>query len=199
MTDDTHREIGYRDGAAGELQTILMRRCYGAAIADVWDACSDPERLGRFFMTPTGDLRVGGTFAFEGNASGEILRCEPPRLLTVTWVYGQPTGDRVELRLSPGQDGGTVLELEHASPGPLTDLLLNDPATGRWGLGAGWEDGVDRPGRVLARRVPRRRARGAGGHARDRRARRALQPSLGGGPGRGPAAQLAERGQQALA
>lgn len=41
------------DDLHAELQTILMRRCYGAAIADVWDACSDPERLGRFFMTPT--------------------------------------------------------------------------------------------------------------------------------------------------
>ena len=59
-------------------------------------------------MKPTGDLRVGGMFSFEGNASGEILRCEPPRLLTITWVYGEPTGDEVELRLSPGHGGETL-------------------------------------------------------------------------------------------
>jgi hypothetical protein len=36
----------------------------------------------------------------------------------------------------------TLLELEHSAPGPLTDVLLNDPQTGTWGLGTGWELGL---------------------------------------------------------
>jgi uncharacterized protein YndB with AHSA1/START domain len=141
-TADTEREIGSRDAATGEGQSILMRRRYEAEIEDVWDAVTNPDRLGRFFMKPAGELREGGTFSFEGNARGEILRCDPPRLLRITWVYGEPTGDEVEVRLWPEGDDRTVLELEHSSPGRLTDRLLNDPESGIWGLGAGWELGL---------------------------------------------------------
>jgi uncharacterized protein YndB with AHSA1/START domain len=139
---ETHREIGRRDADGGTVHSILMRRRYAAPVEDVWEACTTPDRLARFFIRPEGDLRAGGTFRFEGNASGEILRCEPPRLLRITWVYGEPTGDEVELRLAPGKSGETdetVLELEHTSPTRLTDFLLNDPKAGIWGLGAGWE------------------------------------------------------------
>ena len=59
----------------------MLRRRYDAAIEDVWDAVTDPDRLKRWFLPISGDLRVGGTFQLEGNAGGEILSCEPPRLL----------------------------------------------------------------------------------------------------------------------
>jgi uncharacterized protein YndB with AHSA1/START domain len=147
--DDTEREI--RDGriAAGDARVILMRRRYDAPVEDVWDACTDPDRLARFFMRPKGDLRVGGRFDFDGNAGGEILRCEPPRLLAVTWEYGDRPVDEVHIRLTPGDRGDTILELEHASvsrqveiAGRSVDVLLNDPETGIWGLGPGWELGL---------------------------------------------------------
>jgi uncharacterized protein YndB with AHSA1/START domain len=54
----------------------------------VWDACTDPDRLNRGFLDVTGDLRLGGSYQLEGNAHGEILRCSPPRLLAVSWIYG---------------------------------------------------------------------------------------------------------------
>jgi uncharacterized protein YndB with AHSA1/START domain len=130
---ETQREVGSRRIAAGEARTALMRWRYGAPIEDVWDACTDPDRISRWFVKPTGDLRPGGTFSLEGNASGEILRCEPPRLLTVTWSYpGRPV-DEVEVRLSPSEDGGTVLELEHASVADV--FITNAPETGTWGIG----------------------------------------------------------------
>ena len=44
----------------------------------MWDACTDPERIGRWFLPVSGDLRLGGRYQLEGNAGGEILRCEPP-------------------------------------------------------------------------------------------------------------------------
>jgi hypothetical protein len=43
----THREIGSRRIAAGEAQTIVIRRRCGAPIEDVWDACTNPDRLSR--------------------------------------------------------------------------------------------------------------------------------------------------------
>ncbi|MEV7966811.1 SRPBCC family protein [Sphaerisporangium sp. NPDC088356] len=152
----TERELGSRHRDGGETRTILMRRRYDAEVEDVWDACTDPDRLSRFFMKPSGDLRQGGTFSFEGNAGGRILRCEPPRRLTVTWVYGEAGDlpeDQVELRLSPSGDG-TELELEHSSFGKITGLLLNDPEKGLWGLGAGWELGLIALGTYLRGEFP---------------------------------------------
>jgi hypothetical protein len=64
-------------------------------------------------MPISGDLRIGGTFQLEGNAGGEILACEPPRLLRVT--FGGPTSV-VEVRLTAEDGSGTVLELEHTVP-----------------------------------------------------------------------------------
>jgi len=142
---DTHREIGRRQLPEGEVRTVLIRRHYHAPVADVWDACTVPDRLNRWFLQVSGDLRVGGKYSLEGNAGGEILRCEPPRLLTVTWVYGERPASQVELRPAPA-DGGTVLELEHALPDPTVELdgrlvsaFRNDPETGIWGVPTGWE------------------------------------------------------------
>jgi uncharacterized protein YndB with AHSA1/START domain len=147
--DGTHREIGSRQIDAGAARTILMRRRYAAPAAEVWRWCTEPELLGRWFMRPEGDLRLGGRFTFEGNAGGEIRHCEPPRLLAVTWAYGGRPVDEVRLRLAEQSPGTTLLELEHASvtteievDGRMVDVVLNDPGSGLWGLGAGWEMGL---------------------------------------------------------
>jgi uncharacterized protein YndB with AHSA1/START domain len=135
---DTHREIGKTTIAAGEARTALIRRRYDAAIEDVWDACTNPERVNRWLLPLTGDLRPGGTFHLEGNASGKILRCEPPRLLRLTWAYGDRPVDEVGLRLSPAEDGVTLLELEHATITTTVEWERRevDVITG---LGPGWE------------------------------------------------------------
>jgi uncharacterized protein YndB with AHSA1/START domain len=94
-----------------------LRRSYDAPVEDVWDAITDPDRIVRWFMPVTGDLRQGGTYQLKGNAGGEIVQCEPPRLLRVTWIYGElPEGtdpSEVQVRLTPGEAGRTVLELDH--------------------------------------------------------------------------------------
>jgi uncharacterized protein YndB with AHSA1/START domain len=125
------RTIGGRRAPGGSGRSVLLRRSYDAPIEDVWDACTDPDRLKRWFLPVSGDLRLGGRFQIEGNAAGEILRCEPPRLLAVSWVYGDRPADEVELRLSAGAGGATLLELEHASvPGDPDSLA---------GVGVGWD------------------------------------------------------------
>ena len=125
------RAIGGRRIAAGDGRSVVLRRSYQAPVEDVWDACSNPDRLKRWFLPVSGDLRLGGRFQIEGNAGGEILRCEPPRLLAVSWVYGDNPPDEVELRLAPGPDGSTMLELEHASAPGTPDGLA--------GVGVGWD------------------------------------------------------------
>jgi uncharacterized protein YndB with AHSA1/START domain len=84
----THREVREGRVPTGEARTVLVRRTYPAPIEDVWDAITDASRISRWFLPVTGDFRLGGKYQLEGNAGGEILRCEPPRLLKVSWIYG---------------------------------------------------------------------------------------------------------------
>ena len=128
------RDVSRREGADGEEVAVLIRRSYDAPTADVWDALTDPERVKRWFYPVSGDLRTGGTFQLEGNAGGEIVRCEPPRLLRLT--FGGPTS-LVELRLSPDGKDRTVLELEHTVP---TAIAMN--GAGSLYVGPGWDGAI---------------------------------------------------------
>jgi uncharacterized protein YndB with AHSA1/START domain len=160
MLDGTHREIDYRETPAGRVRSLLIRREYDAAITDVWDAITDPERLRRWFLPVTGDLREGGTFQLKDNAGGEIRRCAAPTLLAVTWAYGDAPASDVEIRLIETA-GVTTLELHHAPVAETIDFdgrdidpVLNDAETGIWGLGAGWELGVIGLGMYLRGEFP---------------------------------------------
>ncbi|NEK84631.1 hypothetical protein GCU60_02465 [Blastococcus saxobsidens] len=130
-----HRAMGKGSVPAGEAYTIELRRRYEAQIDDVWDAVTIPERLQRWLSPVTGDLRLGGTFELGSGEHGEILRCEPPRLLKVSWLYG-PDADawagtsEVEVRLFPGPTGGTDVDLIHAA-------VLGEPLFPTYGPGAG--------------------------------------------------------------
>jgi uncharacterized protein YndB with AHSA1/START domain len=139
--NDIHREVGSRQVARGgerteEARTVLLRRTYDAAVEDVWDACTDPERISRWFLPVSGDLKLGGRYQLEGNASGEILRCEPPELLKVSWLFGEdPDFSEVEVRLTPRGEGQTVFELEHVAVVPPEMWELFGPGA----VGIGWD------------------------------------------------------------
>ncbi|GAA3507720.1 uncharacterized protein YndB with AHSA1/START domain [Streptosporangium album] len=125
------REVGKRSTADGEDISVLLRRSYDAPIEDVWDALTDPDRMKRWFLPISGDLRVGGRFQLEGNAGGEILHCEPPRLLKVT--FGSESS-LVELRLTPEGEGTTILELDHTVP-----VEMAGSGAGALFSGPGWD------------------------------------------------------------
>jgi uncharacterized protein YndB with AHSA1/START domain len=135
---DPVREIGRRSIAAGEARTARMRRSFDAPIEDVWDACTDPERLARWFLPVSGDLRLGGSFDIQGNASGEVLGCEPPRRLVLSWAFGERPVDEVELRLSPDGDAGTLLEIEHATVSDSVEWQ-GESYDSVFGVATGWE------------------------------------------------------------
>ena len=128
-----HRQVERQPPAegSGERVSVLMRRSYDAPIGDVWDAVTRPDRIRRWFLPISGELRAGGSFQLEGNAGGDILTCEPPRLLKAT--FGGPTS-LVELRLTPQGDGGTVLELEHSVP-----IEMAQSGAGALWVGPGWD------------------------------------------------------------
>ena len=131
------REVGGRVLEAGEARTVTLTRTYVAALDDVWDACTSAERIPRWFLPVSGELRLGGRYQLEGNAGGVVERCDPPRGFAATWEYG---GDVswIELRLSPEAEGVTRFTLEHIAN-------VADERWAKFGPGAtgvGWELGL---------------------------------------------------------
>jgi uncharacterized protein YndB with AHSA1/START domain len=84
------REVSAREKDGAPARVLVATRTYNTSIEDLWDALTSAERIPRWFLPISGDLKLGGRFQLEGNAGGEILQCEPPRRLGVTWgMQGQ--------------------------------------------------------------------------------------------------------------
>lgn len=121
--------------AGGPVRVVTLSRGFAAPADDVWDACTDPERLARWFLPVAGDLRPGGRYRIEGmGVGGAVERCDPPRSFALTW---ESRGDvsRVVVRLEPASGGGTTLTLHHTGH-------TDDAFWARFGPGAtgvGWE------------------------------------------------------------
>ncbi|MER7012790.1 SRPBCC domain-containing protein [Saccharopolyspora sp. NPDC000359] len=106
--EPVERETGSKLIAAGAARSIVMRRHYDSPIEDVWAACTEPNRINRWFDDVSGDLREGGTFSLGDYFTGEVLACRPPRMYRISWPCGDRPADEVELRLEPSPSGGTV-------------------------------------------------------------------------------------------
>jgi uncharacterized protein YndB with AHSA1/START domain len=136
------REVGEGRVAAGAGRSIRLRRDYDAPIGDVWDAVTNPERIGRWFLPVSGDYRLGGRYQFEGNAGGEIVACEKPSRLKVTWVYGEPASpadiSELEVRLAAIDDETSRFELEHTAIVPEDRWDEYGPGA----VGVGWDQGL---------------------------------------------------------
>jgi uncharacterized protein YndB with AHSA1/START domain len=132
---DVDRDLAIeRDGTLQRtVQTISQT--YPTTVDDLWQACTTSQRLARWFSPVTGDLRLGGRYQVQGNASGEVLACEPPRTYTVSWEFG---GDSSELRVLIEPDGDRArLTLEHSHTGDA-----DSPFWAQFGPGAtgvGWD------------------------------------------------------------
>ncbi len=119
------------DGVSAHV--IEIRRRLGAPGADVWEACTRPERVARWFLPMSGDLRPGGRFQLEGNAGGTIIVCAPPQRLEVTWEFGEAKPGRVAVELI-AFGAECELVLRHIAP--------DDEHWATYGPGAvgvGWE------------------------------------------------------------
>lgn len=108
------REVrsGSRDGSPTRI--AVARRVYPTDRAALWDAVTSADRIARWFLPITGELRVGGHYQLEGNAGGVVERCAEPESFAVTWEFG---GMVSWLAVTLVADGGhTRLELVHESP-----------------------------------------------------------------------------------
>ncbi|MBI4922176.1 MAG: SRPBCC family protein [Devosia nanyangense] len=133
-----------RDGKPAK--AVVASCVYDTDAADLWDALTSKERLPRWFLPVSGELKLGGRYQFEGNAGGTITECEPRRRIAATWEFGGGT-TWVNVTLTPAGQG-TRLELEH--------IAHVDPRWGQFGPGAvgvGWDMGFMGLGRHIAEPV----------------------------------------------
>ena len=127
-------ETGRRDGA--ETKTVTVTQSYPVSIDELWAAVTEGERISRWLMPITGDLRLGGRYQLEGNAGGVVERCDQPESFAVTWEYGAMMS-WLEVRLTATGDG-TVLELVHEAPVDPDTWVKYGPGA----VGVGWDLGL---------------------------------------------------------
>jgi uncharacterized protein YndB with AHSA1/START domain len=126
----TMRSIDRKRGA------VRVEDVYDTDIDDLWQACTDPERLARWIAKVSGDLRPGGSvhavFTSTWSGPGRIEVCEQPHHLLLTLQPGTPEETQLEAWLS--EDGaGTRLVVEERGL-PLEHLPAH---------GAGWQAHLD--------------------------------------------------------
>jgi uncharacterized protein YndB with AHSA1/START domain len=121
------RTLGSRVLEAGEARVLTISQVYDTDIDDLWDVVTNPERIPRWFLPVSGDLKEGGHYQFEGQAGGTITRCDRPRSYAATWEYGGNVS-WIEVRLTPQDEGGTRFEFaDQFGPGAV---------------GIGWDMGI---------------------------------------------------------
>ena len=81
------RELSPFGGDEGKTRTLRMSRTLAAPIGTVWAAITEFDRIPQWFMPVSGEAMIGGHYQLEGNAGGEILACDAPRALRITWEY----------------------------------------------------------------------------------------------------------------
>lgn len=109
---------------------------YETDIDDLWQAITTRERLARWMVEYTGDLREGGTWAVatEGDedpwATGTITACDPPHAFATSWhaIGEEPTELTVTLERT---EHGTRMRLVHTG---IRSIFY----------GAGWQTYLER-------------------------------------------------------
>jgi uncharacterized protein YndB with AHSA1/START domain len=131
------REAGGRVLEAGKARVVTVSHSDVAELSDVWDACTNPERIPRWFLPVSGELKEGGRYQLMGNAGGTITHCDPPHGFDATWEMGSDIG-WIELRLVDEDSGRTLFRLNHIAH-------VDDAQWAQYGPGAvgvGWDSGL---------------------------------------------------------
>ena len=133
--DAMNRSVCYLERDGRPASGVTLTREFATSLEDLWDAVTNSKRIPRWFAVVSGELKLGGRYQIEGNASGAVTACEPLSLYAVTWEFA---GDVswVEVRLADTGSGSVQLSLTHtALLSPFWDQY------GPGAVGVGWEMG----------------------------------------------------------
>lgn len=131
------RNVGTRTIDTAEAHVVTVSQSYDTDPADLWDAVTSIERIPRWFLPISGDLKVGGCYRLEGQANGTILTCDPPKNFTATWEYGGNVS-WIDVTISADGPDRARLVLEHTIAGD--DEIWREFGPGA--VGMGWDSMV---------------------------------------------------------
>ena len=123
-----------RDGRP--TRAVALVRTYETSVVNLWDAVTNAERIARWFLPVSGELKLGGRYQLEGNAGGTITACEPPTHLALTWEFADDVS-WVEVDVADARAEQARLMLTH--------VFRDSPHYTEYGPGAtgvGWELGL---------------------------------------------------------
>jgi len=129
------RDLGARAIDVGEAHVVTVSQSYDTDQADLWDAVTNIERIPRWFLPISGDLKVGGAYQLEGQAGGTVLTCDPPENFTATWEFGGKVS-WIDVNVTSDGPDRARLVLEHIMP------VVDDEIWRQFGPGAvgmGWD------------------------------------------------------------
>lgn len=130
------RTVGSTVFEAQQARVVTVSQTYDTTAEDLWDACTDVDRIPRWFLPISGDLRVGGQYQFDGNAGGTVLACDPPNTFTATWeCNGQVSW--IEVTVAADGPRRATFTLEHIVP---IDAHWDEFGPGA--VGIGWDSGL---------------------------------------------------------
>jgi uncharacterized protein YndB with AHSA1/START domain len=131
--EEVRRELSVQRDEKTQHTVQAVSQSYPTTVDDLWEACTQADRLERWFAPVNGDLRLGGRYQVEGNASGEVVACEPPQSFTVTWEFAGDSS-QVTVHLAPEGDR-TRLTLEHEHTGDVDSEFWDRFGPGATGVG----------------------------------------------------------------
>lgn len=107
----TIREVGKSERDKTPTRIVRASRTYPTSQPDLWGALTEEKRILCWFAEVSGDFELGGHFAIKNNAVGEIVTCDPPKALNITWEFG---GNISWVNITTKEaDDGVLLTLEH--------------------------------------------------------------------------------------
>ncbi|MDT5014237.1 MAG: hypothetical protein QOD39_397 [Mycobacterium sp.] len=130
-----NRSVRPRAIDTGEMHVVTVSQSYDTDPVDLWDAVTSIERIPRWFLPISGDLKVGGSYQLEGQAGGTIQTCDPPKNFTATWEFGGKVSWIDVSVTSDGPDRARLL-LEHIIPVDDDEIWRQ---FGPGAVGMGWD------------------------------------------------------------
>ncbi len=98
--------------STGEGHSLILTQTFATTPEDLWDACTNPARLARWYEPVDGTLRQGGRYRLTDSGTvGSIEQCDPPSILRVTWEYADDISHVVITIVAT--ESGTSLTAEH--------------------------------------------------------------------------------------
>lgn len=132
--DQVNRVVGTRLLDPGEARVATMSQAYDTTIEDLWDACTNIERIPRWLMPITGELRLGGRYQLQGNAGGIVQTCDRPEHFSATWEFGGDTS-WIDVTLESTASGRSQLTVEHTAHVDAQRWARYGPSA----VGVGWD------------------------------------------------------------